>query len=314
MKIVMLDADTLGENSLAPVAALGEFHSHSLTSAEDVVTRCADAEVVITNKVQLGAEQLKALPKLKLICVAATGTNNIDIAAAKEHGIAVCNVAGYSTASVVQHTFTLISLLLNNLHRYIGDCRQGAWQQSEMFCRLDYDIAELAGKKLAIIGHGELGQALAKVAHAFDMQVLIAERRGQAPRPGRINFEQALAQADIVSIHCPLNAETEQLINRDTLALMQPTAVLVNTARGPIINEADLAAALADGTIKGAALDVLSEEPAKPENPLVRYQGDNLLLTPHIAWASKQARDRLIHQLALNIRAYTDGEVRNRVG
>ncbi|WP_105255782.1 D-2-hydroxyacid dehydrogenase [Pseudoalteromonas sp. T1lg75] len=314
MKIVMLDASTLGDNSLAPIEALGQLHSYALTRPQDVVARCDDAEVIITNKVRLGAEQLKALPKLKLICVAATGTNNIDINAAQTQGIAVCNVAGYSTASVVQHTFTLISLLLNNLHRYIHDCRQGAWQQSDMFCRLDYDIAELAGKKIAIIGHGELGQAVAKVAHAFDMQVLIAERRNQAPRPGRIAFEQALAQADIITIHCPLNAETEQLINRETLALMQPSAVLVNTARGAIINEADLASALAEGTLAAAALDVLSEEPADPNNPLVRYRGDNLLLTPHIAWASSQARDRLIHQLALNIRAFADGEVRNRVG
>ncbi len=313
MKIVMLDMDTLGDNSLAPIESLGEFIAYPLTDSQEVVPRLKKAQVVITNKAKINREHMLALPELKLICVAATGTNNIDIAAANELGISVCNVAGYSTSSLIQHTFTMMSLLLGNMHRYIQDTAQGAWQRSEMFCRLDYPINELAGKTLSIVGFGELGQGVAKVASAFGMEVLIAERQGQAPRAGRVSFEDALQHGDIVSIHCPLTADTTGLINKQTLATMKHSAVLINTARGPIINEADLADALANGVIAGAALDVLSEEPPQSSNPLIQYRGDNLLLTPHTAWASSQARDRLIAQLALNIRAYTSGKIRNQI-
>ncbi len=313
MKIVMLDKDTLGNNSLAPIESLGEFIAYPLTDSQEVVPRLNNAQVVITNKAKINRDHMLALPELKLICVAATGTNNIDIAAANELGIAVCNVAGYSTSSLIQHTFTMMSLLLGNMHRYIQDTAQGAWQRSEMFCRLDYPINELAGKTLSIIGFGELGQGVAKVASAFGMEVLIAERQGEVPRAGRVSFEDALQRGDIVSIHCPLTAHTTALINKQTLAMMKPSAVLINTARGPIINEADLADALANGVIAGAALDVLSEEPPQASNPLIKYQGDNLLLTPHTAWASSQARDRLIAQLALNISAFEGGKIRNQI-
>ncbi|MFY8274321.1 D-2-hydroxyacid dehydrogenase [Pseudoalteromonas sp. SSDWG2] len=313
MNIVMLDTHTLGENALTPLEQLGHFTGYALTSPSEVIPRSKNAHVLITNKVKITKEHMQALPNLQLICVAATGTNNIDLPAARECGVTVCNVAGYSTASVIQHTFTLMSLLLNNMHRYINDCHEGAWQRSDMFCRLDYPIHELAGKQLTIIGYGELGQGVEKVAQAFGMQVVIAERQGAEPRQGRMRFEDALAQADIVSIHSPLTEDTVNLINADTLALMKPSAVLINTARGPIINEADLAQALTNGTIAGAALDVLSEEPARSDNPLLEYTGSNLLLTPHTAWASHQARDRLIAQIALNITAFTHGESRNLV-
>ncbi|MCG7570144.1 D-2-hydroxyacid dehydrogenase [Pseudoalteromonas sp. CNC9-20] len=313
MNIVLLDAKTLGDNSLAPLEQLGDFHSYELTEPQSVVTRCQDAEVIISNKVVINAEHMQSLPKLKLICVAATGTNNIDLQAAAEQGITVCNVAGYSTASVVQHTFALLNALLGNIHRYINDCHHGAWQQSDMFCRLDYAIEELADKTLAIIGYGELGQAVARVAEAFAMKVIVAERKGQPVREGRVSFEQALQNADVVSIHSPLTPQTQQLFNADAFALMKPSAVLINTARGPIIDEQALVAALEQGDIAGAALDVLTREPATADNPLIAYQGHNLLLTPHIAWASRQARDRLIEQLAKNIIGFANGEIRNQV-
>lgn len=313
MNITVLDAATLANTSLDALAQLGKLTCYDLTAKEQVVERCQDADIVISNKVVIDQNAMSKLTNLKLICVAATGTNNIDLSAAKEHNIAVTNVAGYSTPSVVQHTFTLITNLLGNTHRYINDCQQGLWQQSPMFCRLDYSFNEIAGKTLAIVGYGSLGKAVADVARAFGANVIISERKGQTPREGRVSFNDALTTADIISVHCPLTDETRNQIAAAELSMMKPSAIIINTARGGIINEADLADALANNIIAGAGVDVLSKEPAEQENPLALYKGENLLLTPHIAWASQESIVRLVNEIALNIQAFNQGETRNRL-
>ena len=313
MNITVLDAATLANTSLDALAQLGKLTCYDLTAKEQVVERCQDADIVISNKVVIDQHTMSKLTNLKLICVAATGTNNIDLVAAKEHNIAVTNVAGYSTPSVVQHTFTLITNLLGNTHRYINDCQQGLWQQSPMFCRLDYSFNEIAGKTLAIVGYGSLGKAVADVARAFGANVIISERKGQTPREGRVSFNDALTTADIISVHCPLTDETRNQIAAAELSMMKPSAIIINTARGGIINEADLADALANNVIAGAGVDVLSKEPAEQENPLALYKGANLLLTPHIAWASQESIVRLVNEIALNIQAFNQGETRNRL-
>ncbi|MCK8128814.1 D-2-hydroxyacid dehydrogenase [Pseudoalteromonas sp. 2CM39R] len=313
MNITVLDAATLANTSLDALAQLGKLTCYDLTAKEQVVERCQDADIVISNKVVIDQHAMSKLTNLKLICVAATGTNNIDLGAAKEYNIAVTNVAGYSTPSVVQHTFTLITNLLGNTHRYINDCQQGLWQQSPMFCRLDYSFNEIAGKTLAIVGYGSLGKAVADVARAFGANVIISERKGQTPREGRVSFNDALTTADIISVHCPLTDETRNQIAAAELSMMKPSAIIINTARGGIINEADLADALANNIIAGAGVDVLSKEPAEHENPLALYKGANLLLTPHIAWASQESIVRLVNEIALNIQAFNQGETRNRL-
>ncbi|MGO3301103.1 MAG: D-2-hydroxyacid dehydrogenase [Pseudoalteromonas sp.] len=313
MNITVLDTATLAKSPLTKIENLGTVTCFDLTTPENVIAHSQNAEILITNKVVLNRDTMSQLPKLKLICVAATGTNNIDLEAAEELGIGVTNVAGYSTPSVVQHTFALITNLLGNTHRYINDCQQGAWQQSNMFCRLDYSFEDMSDKTLAIVGYGSLGKTVANVAQAFGLTVIIAERKDTPTREGRTEFNQAITEADIISVHCPLTEQSRDLISTKELQMMKPTAILINTARGGIINEADLAQALASNEIAGAGVDVLSKEPAQADNPLAQYRGDNLLLTPHIAWASKQSIARLIAEIALNIKAFEQSEARNRL-
>ncbi len=314
MKIALLDAATLANTDLTPLSKLGELNIHQHTSEEQILTHSEGADVIISNKVILNASTLAKLPALKLICVAATGTNNIDLDAAKQLGIKVCNVAGYSTPSVVQHTFTLLGNLMTNIHRYQQDCANGRWQQSNMFCRLDYPITELAGKNFVIFGHGSLGQAVGKVAEAFGAQVIIAERPNATHiRSGRTEFTKALKMADVLSIHCPLNDETRNLFNKETLALLKPTSFVINTARGGIVDEAALVEILTNNQIAGAGFDVLSVEPAQATNPLANYQGHNLILTPHTAWAAKESIERLVNEIAKNIINFTHGTPSNVV-
>ncbi|MCF2856633.1 D-2-hydroxyacid dehydrogenase [Pseudoalteromonas sp. SMS1] len=314
MNIVVLDAATLAGVDLSPLTQFGTVTTYEHTTAEQVFSRIEEANVVISNKVQLNAQHFSKVSTLKLICVAATGTNNIDLVAAKAAGIAVTNVAGYSTPSVVQHTFTMLGNLMTNIHRYADDCRHGAWQQSPMFCRLDHNINEIAGKRFVIVGYGNLGQAVANVAQAFGAQVIIAERpNSKDVRRGRVAFKEALKLADIVSIHCPLTPQTENVFNAKTLALLPQHAILINTARGGIVDEHALADALKNKQLGAAGVDVLSSEPAQADNPLIQYQGDNLLLTPHTAWASKESIDRLIAGIAENIASYLNGGQTNRV-
>ncbi|AUL73756.1 glycerate dehydrogenase [Pseudoalteromonas sp. 13-15] len=313
MKITVLDNATLANTSLACLEQLGSLKTYELTSPEQVVEHSQGADILITNKVVLNRETISQLKNLKLICVSATGTNNVDLEAAKDHGIAVTNVAGYSTPSVVQHTFSLITNLLGNTHRYQADCQQGAWQKSEMFCRLDYSFNDLQGKTLTIIGGGTLGHAVANVAEAFGANVVMSERKGAPCRDGRTPFDEAIKTADIISVHCPLTEETRNLITLNEFKVMKPSCIIINTARGGIINEADLTSALEQNIIAGAGVDVLTKEPAELSNPLANYKGNNLLLTPHIAWASTESIVRLVKEVSLNIKAFKQGESRSRL-
>ncbi|OGT90609.1 MAG: glycerate dehydrogenase [Gammaproteobacteria bacterium RIFOXYA12_FULL_61_12] len=311
----LLDFSTIGHDgdvSLAPLQELlPRLKVHEQTHPHELAARAGSDRILITNKVVIDRDFIETAPALELICAAATGTNNIDLEAAEEHGIAVCNVTGYATASVVQHVFALITALQTRLLDYSTAVRAGAWQDAGQFCLLDYPIRELAGRKLGIIGYGELGKEVGKVAKAFGMELLIAQRPGGASQPGRVPTDVLLQQADIISLHCPLADNTRNLIDTRALALMKPDAILINTARGGIVDEAALAEALRHGRIGGAGIDVLSQEPPSG-NPLLDSL-PNLLITPHIAWASRESRQRLVEEVRLNISAFLKGDRRNRV-
>ncbi len=313
---VFLDRDTVdnGDMDLSVLEAqLPEWRFYGITSAAELHPRIANATVIISNKVLLDDEALAAAPHLRLICIAATGTNSVDLEAATRHGIAVCNVRGYATPSVVQHTFAVMLSLSMRLGRYRRAVMRGEWQQSPHFSMLDYPIHELAGKTLGIVGYGELGKNVAKVAEAFGMRVLISQRPGGVPLPDRLPLHELLPQVDVLSLHCPLTPETRNLIGEKELALMKPTALLINTARGGIVDEVALADTLRDHRLGGAAVDVLTTEPPRSGNPLLANDIPNLIITPHIAWASIEARQRLLEQIGLNIAAFLNGTQRNRV-
>jgi glycerate dehydrogenase len=293
-------------------AACGRWRLHASTRAEELAERLNGAEVVVTNKVVLDRSALqKARPRL--VCVAATGTNNLDLQAARELGIAVTNVTAYATPSVVQHVFALMLAHATRLLDYREAVRKGAWAVSEHFCLLDFPIRELKGKTLGIIGFGELGRGVARAAEAFDMRVLVGARPGSEPSEGRLSLHDLLPLVDVLSLHCPLTEQTRNLIGAAELARMRPDALLVNTARGGIVDEAALADALRRGVIGGAAVDVLTAEPPASGNPLLASDLPNLILTPHTAWASSESRQRLVDEVAANIRAFVKGENRNRV-
>ncbi|PKF58535.1 glycerate dehydrogenase [Alteromonadales bacterium alter-6D02] len=301
---VLLDQQTLGDDiSLTPLMTLfSQWKSYTHTEPQEIVEHSKDRQVIITNKVVIDELVMVQLPQLKLIAVAATGTNNIDLEAAQRLGIRVVNVEGYAGAAVAQHCFNLLLQLAGRSQEYHQFMQQGGWPQSQQFCHLGYTMTELAGKTLGIVGFGNLGKAVAKVAKAFDMHVLISDHPGvEFIREGRVSFEQLLSHSDVVSLHCPQTAHNELMINRETLALMKPSAFLINTARGGLVNEQDLVDALTEQVIAGAALDVLSTEPPTIDNPLLNYQGGNLVITPHIAWATKAARIRLVEILSDNI-------------
>ena len=314
---VILDQGSIGADIsyAALLDQLDQWQCYSNAAEDEVVERISSASVVVTNKVYLGHEVLKQAPLLRLVCVSATGTNNIDIEAAHRLGITVSNVRGYATASVVEHTFSLILSLSRNLKAYQHDVAQGAWQQSKHFCLLNHPISELSGKKLGIIGYGELGQAVARVGTVFGMEVLIAESlRGDALKSeDRIALDELLAQVDVLSLHCPLTDETQGLIDKQKIDLMKPSAMIINTARGGIVDEEALCDALLSGGIAGAAVDVLEQEPPLPGSKLLSVSLPNLLVTPHIAWASKESRQRLLKEVSLNVAAFLRGEPRNLV-
>ncbi len=315
-KAVFLDLATVhcGDVELSSLeSAFPVWRYHEATSSEETWERLQGAELVVSNKVILDRAILEQAPKLKLICIAATGTNNVDLEAARELGIAVTNVAGYSTPSVVQQTFGLILGLSNRLSEYQALVAEGAWPRSEMFCLLNYPFRELNGKVLGIMGYGALGKAVANVAQAFGMEVILAQRPGGPEQAGRIPLDELLQRSDVVSLHCPLTEQTRDLIGERELALMKPDALLINTARGGIVDEAALAMALRKGEIGGAGMDVLAEEPPTADHPLLRLDLPNLIVTPHIAWASRESRQRLINEIAVNITAFRDGERRNRI-
>ncbi len=316
MRGVILDIASLAEDDLdlhQLQQCLVQWDIYPATSAQQVAGRIAHADVLVTNKIVLGKALLRQASSLKLICVTATGTNNIDLRAAAEQGIVVSNVTAYATASVVQHVFALMLAHFTNLFRYSAAVKRGDWSSNPQFCLLDYPVRELAGMKLGIIGYGELGRAVARVAKAFGMQVLLAQRPGGAVTDGRMDIDSLLAASDVVSLHVPLAANTEKLLDARRLALMKPTALLVNTARGAVIDNQALADALRQGVIGGAALDVLDQEPPPLGHCLLADDIPNLILTPHTAWAGQQARQKVVDETVANISAFLAGKPRNQV-
>jgi glycerate dehydrogenase len=317
MSGIFLDKLSLDRGDLdlsALEASLPDWVVYDETVPAQVHERIKDAEVVISNKVMLDWSALNTAKNLKLICIAATGSNNVDLATAKELGIHVCNVRSYATPSVVQHVFGLILALSTHLNSYQKAVEEGRWQKSTQFCLLDYPIHEIAGKKLGIVGYGELGKAVTRVAIAFGMQVLIAQRPGtDTLEEGRLHLNDLLETVDVLSLHCPLTEATRGLIGVAELALMKNEAILINTARGGIVDETALAEALRSGQLGGAGVDVLSEEPPVDENPLLQDDIPNLIVTPHIAWASRESRQRLVDELEKNIQAWCSGKFRNEI-
>jgi len=312
---VFLDVDSMGSGlDFSPLQDLAEhWQNFPTTSPEQTLQRVEDAELVISNKVVLDRAILSQCRQLKLVCVIATGTNNVDLEAARELGIAVTNVTAYGTPSVVQFVFALLLSLATRLTEHQASIRNGEWANSPNFCVLDYEFHELSGKTMGIIGYGELGKAVAKVAQAFGMQVLVSQRPGSEASEGRVPLEALLSQADVVSLHVPLADNTRNLIAEAEFKLMKPTAILINAARGGIVDEQALVNALQSGEIAGAGFDVLTQEPPRDGNPLLDYDQPNLIVTPHMAWGAVESRQRLIKLVAENILAFHRGERRNRV-
>ena len=300
-----LDLGDLDLSSLSTCFADLQLYPHS-TQAQ-TIERLQGVQVAISNKVPLNAELFAACPELKLVLVAATGTNPIDLSAARAHGVIVSNCQGYGTPSVAQHTLMLLLALATRLPDYQQDVRAGHWQQAQQFCLLDHPIVELHGKTLGLLGHGELGGAVAKLAEAFGMRVLLGQLPGRPAREDRLSLDELLPQVDALSLHCPLNSDTLNLIDARELSLMKPTAFLINTARGGLINEQALADVLRAGHLGGAATDVLTQEPPKDGNPLLAADIPRLIITPHSAWGSREARQRIVGQLSENALAFFNG-------
>ena len=325
MKAAFLDFETLGPTDIDIKPLTDQLPGLKLfptTSRDQLAERLANIEVVIVNKVGLGETDLRSAGDLKLICLAATGTDNVSVSSAGELGIAICNIRDYCTPSVAQHVFSLILSLTHHLREYDGLMQDRAWSKSPQFCLLDFPIRELDAKTLGIVGLGALGSRVAEIGQAFGMQILAAQRpyRQTVFRDSvtdnlveRTSFVELLRRSDIVSLHCPLNSETENLINTATLETMRDNAILINTARGGLIDSEALVAALRAGQIAGAGIDVLRQEPPLDPEPLIEARLPNLIVTPHIAWAAQESRQRAIDEIAANIAAYKNGQQRNRI-
>ncbi len=315
-KIVVLDGKTLGNVDYIKLNEFGQVIYYDLTLKEEVAERIKDANIVLTNKVVLNRENLKNATELELICEAATGYNNIDIEYARERNIAVTNVTGYSTTTVAQHTFAMLLHLYDKISYFDNYIKSGEYSKSPMFTNLEVPYKDLCGKVWGIIGLGNIGKRVAKIAQAFGARVVYYSTSGKNADSdyARVEFDSLLKQCDIISIHAPLNEKTEGLINYEAFTKMKKDAVLINVARGPIIVDEDLARAIDEDIIGGAALDVFKVEPIPADNPLVNIKNkDKIVLTPHIAWASEEARNRLFADLLENISAYNRKEIRNRV-
>lgn len=311
--IVFLDRATLLAELRIP-----EFDhvwvEHPETRPEAVADNLWRASIAITNKAPITREVIAACPKLSLVAVAATGTNNVDLEACRERGIAVCNIRGYAEHAVPEHVFMLLLALRRNLVAWRRSLGAGAWQRADQFCLFDHEMHDLHGSTLGIVGHGNVGTGVARLARAFGMEVLLAEHKGAGEtRPGLTPFDEVLARADQITLHVPLTDATRGLIGPREFGLMKKHAVLINTARGGVVDEAALVTALKTRRIAGAGFDVLSVEPPRAGNPLLELDLPNFLLTPHVAWASREAMQALADQLMDNIEAFVGGEVRNRV-
>ncbi len=307
-----LDRDSLDRNDMdfSAIEALTRFESLNRCAPDERIAKAGDAEILIVNKVPMDRATIEALPRLRLLCVIATGVNNVDLEAARERGVPVVNVRDYAAASVSQHVFLLILALMTRFRDYQQDIERGRWQAQEQFCLLDHPIRELSGKTLGLIGYGHIARAAERIARAFGMEVLVAERlRPEAAgSPGRIPLEELLRASDVVSLHCPLSSLSQQLIGEQQLRLMKPRALLINTARGGIVDEAALLQALKRGWIGGAGLDCLEQEPPPEDHPLLQARLPQLILTPHNAWGAREARQRLVDGTAENIRRFLAGE------
>ncbi|MBP6105583.1 MAG: D-2-hydroxyacid dehydrogenase [Steroidobacteraceae bacterium] len=318
MRAVFLDYATVSFNGdLDPSAlrrALPDLELRGNTPQAAVPATIAGATVVVLNKLRITREAIAAAPALKLIVLAATGTNNVDLEAARERGIGVCNLRDYCTAAVVQHVLGTMLLLTQRLREYDALVRSGAWSRGDQFCLLDFPLRELAGRKLGIVGYGALGKGVARAASlALGMEVWIASRPGGEPRAGRHDLDELLSQVDVLSLHCPLTTLTQGLIGAPQLARMKPDALLINTARGALVDSQALADALRAGRLGGAAIDVLPQEPPVDGNPLLAPDIPHLIVTPHIAWAAREARQRCLDEMAANVEDLARGGHRGRV-
>jgi glycerate dehydrogenase len=315
-RIVVLDAFTMGQDvSWEIVASQGELHLYDRTAPEQVAERAKGAQVLFTNKTVLDRAAIEALPELLCICVLATGYNVVDLAAAAERGIPVCNVPGYSPPAVAQHVMAVVLEMFSHVSLHARAVQAGRWSAQPDFCFWDEPVVELAGKTFGVVGFGDIGSRVAMLANAFGMNVLAyAPRPKELPPYGPFAFaglDELFAESDVVSLHCPLTKDNENMVGARLLSLMKPTARLVNTARGQLVDEAALAAALTAGKLGGAALDVVRQEPIRPDNPLL--SAPNCLITPHVAWASREARARLLGIAARNLAAFLAGKPQNVV-
>lgn len=312
-RIVFLDRQSLIADLRAPAFA-HDWIEHDQTRPEDVVARLQDADIAIVNKVKLSADTLAQAPRVKMIAVAATGTDIVDLAYCRAHGIVVSNIRGYAVHTVPEHAFMLMLALRRNLLGWREDVRAGLWEKADQFCLFTRPMNDLYGSTLGLVGYGTLGHGMQKLAEAFGMTVRVAEHKGAAAvRAGYTAFDSVLAEADVISLHTPLTAETRHMISAREFGLMKPTALLINTARGNLVDEAALAEALKSGRIGGAGFDVLSIEPPREGNPLLDLDLPNFILTPHVAWSSREAMQTLADQLVDNIEAFVAGAPRNVV-
>lgn len=318
MKITVLDGYTLnpGDLSWDELKLLGEVTVYDRTLPEEVLARSEKAEILLTNKTVLNRETIEKLPDLKYIGVLATGYNVVDIRAAEENGIIVTNIPAYSTASVAQTVFALLLAVTNRVEHYTTENHSGRWSRSDDFCYWDFPLMELAGKTFGIVGLGNIGKNVSQIALAFGMRVLALTSKSAEELPGGVekaaSLETLLAESDVLSLHCPLTEKTRNMINAETLSKMKPSAILINTGRGPLIDETALAEALNRGELRGAGLDVLSSEPPLADNPLLSAR--NCFVTPHIAWATVEARRRLMATAVSNVASFLTGHPRNVVG
>ena len=317
MKIVELDRETLGYDiDTSVLKTIGSFEEHEAADLETTREYIKDADVIIFNKTKMNEELLKDAPNVKLLAITATGFDNIDLEYCKSRGIAAANVKAYSTPAVAQHTFAMALFILEKISYYDEYVKSGKYSSQSGFCNFDEKYNELSGKTWGIIGMGNIGRSVAKIAEAFGCKVIFYSASGNSTCTDyeRVDLDTLLKESDVLSIHCPLSDRTRNLINRDTLKLMKRNAILINVARGPVVNDADLAEALNNGTIAGAGLDVLGVEPMEKDNPLGLIKDSRkLLITPHMAWASVESRQRCFDEVLLNIKAFIEGRERNRL-
>lgn len=317
MKIVELDRETLGYDiDTSVLKTIGSFEEHEAADLETTREYIKDADVIIFNKTKMNEELLKDAPNVKLLAITATGFDNIDLEYCKSRGIAAANVKAYSTPAVAQHTFAMALFILEKISYYDEYVKSGKYSSQSGFCNFDEKYNELSGKTWGIIGMGNIGRSVAKIAKAFGCKVIFYSASGNSTCTDyeRVDLDTLLKESDVLSIHCPLSDRTRNLINRDTLKLMKKSAILINVARGPVVNDADLAEALNNGTIAGAGLDVLGVEPMEKDNPLGLIKDSRkLLITPHMAWASVESRQRCFDEVLLNIKAFIEGRERNRL-